>query len=93
MLRRMRRLRGTPFDVFGWDADRRLERAIIEEFDTAMREARGDEGGLAYDDLVALARSPQEIRGYAAIKERAVEEWRARLPDLVRPRRSDAAVV
>jgi indolepyruvate ferredoxin oxidoreductase len=74
-LRRMKRLRGTPLDVFGWDPDRRMERALIGEYEQLMDDAlrRVD----AYDDLVGLAESPLSIKGYGPIKERAAAAWRA----------------
>ena len=36
VLRPMRRVRGTPLDVFGWDRDRRTERAVIAEYERLM---------------------------------------------------------
>ena len=36
LLRRFRFLRGTPFDPFGYGADRRLERALIAEYERDM---------------------------------------------------------
>src|SRR5262249_51767203 len=33
ILRHMKGLRGTPLDVFGWDQDRRLERAVAAEYE------------------------------------------------------------
>ena len=33
-LARLRALRGTPFDVFGYGAHRRMERALITEYTT-----------------------------------------------------------
>jgi indolepyruvate ferredoxin oxidoreductase len=37
-LARMKRLRGTKLDVFGYDRDRRLERAVIEEYEALVRD-------------------------------------------------------
>ena len=78
VLRRMRRLRGTPLDVFGWDPDRRLERALVLEYEQLVRAA----ADLPYDTQVALAASATEIKGYGEIKERAVRRWRDEVAEL-----------
>jgi indolepyruvate ferredoxin oxidoreductase len=82
-LRRMKRLRGTPLDFFGWDADRRLERAVITEYRQLMDEALRDE--TPYATLVELAESPQAIKGYVTIKAAAVAAWRTRVAALTAP--------
>jgi len=74
-LARMRRLRGTPLDVFGWDRDRRLERALITEYEQLITTAL--DAGTAYGDLVWLAGSALSVKGYASVKEGAVQRWRA----------------
>jgi indolepyruvate ferredoxin oxidoreductase len=84
-LRPMKRLRGTPFDVFGWDKDRRTERAVIGEYERLMDEAiagTAADQALPYETLVQLAESAQSIKGYAQIKEEAVAAWRARVSEL-----------
>jgi indolepyruvate ferredoxin oxidoreductase len=80
LLRPMKRLRGTPLDLFGWDKDRRTERAVIGEYEQLMDEAFAS--ALPYAALVQLAESAQSIKGYAGIKEEAVAAWRARVSEL-----------
>ncbi|MGH3247694.1 MAG: DUF6537 domain-containing protein, partial [Trebonia sp.] len=80
VLRPMKRLRGTPFDVFGWAHDRRTERAVIAEYEQLMDEAIA--GTLPYETLVPLAESAQSVKGYGPIKEAAVDTWRARVAEL-----------
>ncbi len=74
----MKRLRGTPFDLFGWDRDRRLERAVIDEYEALVRGALGDPS-IDHDTVARLASSPQAIKGYGAIKEQAVATWRSEI--------------
>ena len=81
VLRRLKRLRGTPLDVFGWHSDRRTERAVIGEYEQLM----GETVDLPYETQVELAGSPLAIKGYAEIKERAVAAWRARVAELRQP--------
>ncbi|MFI5047884.1 MAG: DUF6537 domain-containing protein, partial [Acidimicrobiia bacterium] len=78
-LRHMKRLRGTPFDVFGWDRDRKTERAVIEEYEQLVTDLLQPPAVHGYDSLVELAASPMTIKGYADIKERAVAAWRDRV--------------
>jgi indolepyruvate ferredoxin oxidoreductase len=83
VLARMKRLRGTPLDFFGWDRDRRLERALIAEYERLITEALG--AGTPHDDLVLLAESALMIKGYAAVKEAAVQRWRDEVARLRQP--------
>jgi indolepyruvate ferredoxin oxidoreductase len=77
----MKRLRGTPLDVFGWDHDRRTERAVIAEYEHLVNEALSDEA-LADETLVRLAVSAQSIKGYGPVKEAAVAAWRTQVAAL-----------
>ena len=84
-LRRMKRLRGTPLDVFGRDRDRRTERALIEEYDRLLNQVMDPAAGLPYETRVTIAGSPQTIKGYGPIKDTAVQRWREDVHDLLTP--------
>ena len=82
-LARGKALRGTVFDVFGYSAERRLERALIAQF-----EARLDELGAgltpANQALAAqIAALPLSIRGYGHIKIANLALARAREAELL----------
>jgi indolepyruvate ferredoxin oxidoreductase len=65
LLRHGRVLRGTPLDPFGMQPDRRLERALIAQYEQDITAA------LATDDLAratALAELPAGIRGFGPVK-------------------------
>jgi indolepyruvate ferredoxin oxidoreductase len=81
VLHRMRRLRGTPFDVFGWDRDRRTERALIEEYRRLVDEVVP---AVPYDAAVRIAESAMSIKGYGPVKEAAVAAWREHVAGLGR---------
>jgi indolepyruvate ferredoxin oxidoreductase len=83
VLHRMRRLRGTPFDVFGWDRDRRMERALVAEYRQLVLESLAD-ASVSYDGRVAVAESVLMVKGYAEVKERSVQNWRDRVAALRR---------
>ncbi|SDR02476.1 indolepyruvate ferredoxin oxidoreductase [Rhizobiales bacterium GAS191] len=72
VLARLKRLRGTRFDPFGYSAERRQERALIPWFEDIVSHllARLDRDRLA--DAVAIAGLAMDIRGYGPVKDEAV---------------------
>jgi len=88
LLARLRFLRGTPFDPFGRTAHRRLERALVAEYEATLEELlaglRPGNRALAAE----IAALPEHIRGYDSVKERSVEEVRARCEELLAAFRS-----
>jgi indolepyruvate ferredoxin oxidoreductase len=77
LLSRMKFLRGTRLDPFGYTADRRLERALIGRYEATLERllARLDEDNLPL--AAEIAALPQEIRGFDSIKrERAAQAER-----------------
>jgi indolepyruvate ferredoxin oxidoreductase len=82
VLSRMKGLRGTPLDVFGWDRDRRMERSLIDEYHRLINEMIQGSPVLPYETQLLVAQSVMGIKGYASIKEAAVERWREELSEL-----------
>jgi indolepyruvate ferredoxin oxidoreductase len=75
----MRRLRGSKLDVFGMTAERRLERALIVEFenliDTVLASLNSDNLDQARHIVVLF----MDIRGYGPVKEAAIDDVRQRV--------------
>jgi indolepyruvate ferredoxin oxidoreductase len=71
-------LRGTAFDVFGYSAERRTERALVGEYRALVDELLAALSAERLADAVALAALPDEIRGYGHVKERNLEKVRAK---------------
>jgi indolepyruvate ferredoxin oxidoreductase len=88
MLRAARRLRGTPFDVFGYAKVRRTERALIGEYEDLVLEAIAHLREDTHETAVELCELPDVIRGYEEIKLRNVVLFRKRAEALVRRLRS-----
>ena len=68
LLARMKGLRGTPFDPFGRSAERKMERALIRQYeaDMAILETTSSD---KLDPAVALAELPLQIRGFGPVKQ------------------------
>ena len=88
LLAKLRFLRGTALDVFGYSEERRTERALIADYektvDQLLAQLTPDNHGLA----VQIASIPEDIRGFGHVKARhlaaarqkeakLLEAWRA----------------
>ena len=83
LLAKLKGLRGTAFDVFGYTTERRMERRLVEDYFRQVGElvARldGDNHALAVD----IASVPEHIRGYGHVKERHLADALKRQDDLL----------
>ena len=76
VLKALRRLRGTPFDLFGYAKVRRVERELIAEYRTLMEAELDSLTPATYERAVKLAQLPDVIRGYEDVKLAGVERFR-----------------
>jgi len=70
LLAKLRGLRGTAFDVFGYTAERKTERQLIVDYGKTIDELLAT---LDHDNhalAVEIASLPEHIRGYGHVKER-----------------------
>ncbi|HUL92563.1 MAG TPA: DUF6537 domain-containing protein, partial [Burkholderiales bacterium] len=82
-LAKLKRLRGTRFDIFGMTEERRTERRLVREYEATVDEllqrlAPGNHG-LA----VEIASIPDRIRGYGHVKRRHLEEAKRKEAELL----------
>lgn len=77
LLSRLKGLRGTPFDIFGYTKDRKKERALIKEYEELIEYLLKNLRSENYDYAVALASLPEHIRGYGHVKERHLQDVKA----------------
>ena len=79
LLARLRKLRGTRLGLFGMTAERRMERALIGEFesnvDLLLQHISSDNIDLATE----IVKEYLEIRGYGPVKEDAAGKARTRI--------------
>ncbi len=72
VLARFKGLRGTPFDPFGYSAERRHERGLINQYERDMLDAIERLSSQTVGTVLALAELPDTIRGFGHVKERAL---------------------
>ena len=91
LLARMKRLRGTTFDPFGYGAERRMERGLIAEYEVDMAAILPGVTPATEGAAAALARLPLEIRGFGPVKEAARQLAAKRREELLALIRSGGA--
>ena len=70
MLAKLKGLRGGMFDVFGYTAERKMERALIAEYRDTVGGLLPKLNATNLSQAVAIASIPEDIRGYGHVKER-----------------------
>jgi indolepyruvate ferredoxin oxidoreductase len=88
-LARFRFLRGTALDIFGYSADRKMERDLIAGYEKDVATVLSLLSPVNADIAIELLSLPDRIRGYGPVKEKAVNDAKARYAqlaaDLVNP--------
>jgi indolepyruvate ferredoxin oxidoreductase len=75
-------LRGTPLDPFGWTAERRMERALIAEYEADLAAALGALSPQTRPAVKELAELPLRIKGFGPVKEEAARKAAHRRAEL-----------
>ena len=83
ILAKFKGLRGTALDVFGRTAERRMERALIAQYEADMANVLPKLTDATRDAIVALAELPLQIRGFGHVKEAAHAKAQARRDELL----------
>ena len=82
VLAQMRGLRGTVFDIFGYSAERRLERGLMADYETRITALLAGLDAARLPVAVLIARVPESIRGYGHVKLASVTTAQARWREL-----------
>jgi indolepyruvate ferredoxin oxidoreductase len=78
-----KRLRGTAFDLFGYTAERRMERGLIDWYEDVIAMLLPLLDADRLPDLVRIASAPMDIRGFGPVKQEAVEKVKAEMADWI----------
>lgn len=93
ILKMFKGLRGTPLDIFGYSAERKMERALIAQYQTDMKDVLANVTPETRDAIVALAVLPLDIRGFGLVKTANEAKAAKRREELlVAIRQGDAAL-
>jgi indolepyruvate ferredoxin oxidoreductase len=68
VLAKLKGLRGTAFDPFGHTEERKTERALIAEYRASIDELLQGLNAANLPQAIAIAKIPEEIRGYGHVK-------------------------
>ncbi|MBV9815623.1 MAG: indolepyruvate ferredoxin oxidoreductase family protein [Alphaproteobacteria bacterium] len=88
LLAKLRRVRGTPFDIFGHTQERRTERRLIGEYEAVLDEITTRLSPSNHATAVELAAFPLEIRGFGHIKQASLARAKAKEASLLAQFRS-----
>jgi indolepyruvate ferredoxin oxidoreductase len=88
LLAKLKGLRGTPFDPFGYSTERKTERRLITDYEQLLAEIAAKLGEGNHALAVALAAIPEKIRGYGHVKARHLEAAKREEADLLAKFRS-----
>ena len=77
LLAKLKGLRGTKLDIFGYSAERRRERALIVAYEALVAELLAGLGRDNHGVAVELASIPEKIRGFGHVKDAHLETAKA----------------
>lgn len=77
LLAAMKGLRGTAFDIFGYNDHRRMERALGGEYEAMVSALLPRLTRANRDEVARIAGAWDRVRGYGVVKEERLEEVRA----------------
>ena len=69
VLARLKGLRGSRLDVFGYSAERKMERELISEYEQDIDQLLAETSPDNYNSAIAIAELPQQIRGFGHVKQ------------------------
>ena len=83
-LARMKRLRGTGWDIFARSEERKRERALIATYEAMLDEIGTSLTAENRFAALALAAAPDAVRGFGPVKLAAMDKFDAQWPNLLR---------
>ncbi|MFM7459703.1 MAG: indolepyruvate ferredoxin oxidoreductase family protein, partial [Burkholderiales bacterium] len=91
VLAKLKGLRGTALDVFGYTAERKSERQLIADYEALVDELVRDVTAANYETAVDLASVPEHIRGFGHVKHAHMLDARTRWAEWLAEFRSGEA--
>jgi len=92
LLARLKGLRGTAFDPFGYTAERKEERALIGQYETLVGEVLAGLMPVNHALAVKLASVPEDIKGYGHVKDAHLVKAKRKEAELLAQWRNPASL-
>ena len=92
LLAKGKRLRGTRWDVFGYSAERKLERQMIADYERLLDQVAAQLDRNNHASAMALATLPLEVKGFGHVKLANYKTAKRREADLLQALASSAPV-
>jgi len=73
VLARFRNLRGSALDIFGYSAERKMERDLITAYEDDIEQLLDETRPDNLDTAIEIAGLPQQIRGFGHVKQASIE--------------------
>jgi indolepyruvate ferredoxin oxidoreductase len=83
VLAKLKWLRSTPLDIFGYSDERKVERTLIEQYRETITELLPQLTRANLSHAVAIASIPEDIRGYGHIKDHHIATAKKREAELL----------
>ncbi len=83
LMAKAKRLRGTPFDMFGYSAERRTERLLIATYEADLDRIATTLTRPGLPAAIALASWPLQVKGYGIMKHDAIARAKAHRANLL----------
>ncbi len=83
VMAKMRGLRGTPLDVFGYHPHRRAERQLVRDYTALVDQVIRALTPANVEAAEAVLRAHDKVRGYDVVKEASIVRVKEALPGLV----------
>jgi indolepyruvate ferredoxin oxidoreductase len=82
LLAKFKGLRGTRFDFFGYTEERQHERKLRDDYLAGLERIAAELSGKNLDLAVAIARVPDDIRGFGHVKDAALQAAKVKEAEL-----------
>jgi indolepyruvate ferredoxin oxidoreductase len=83
MLAKLKGLRGSKLDIFGYTQERRTERALIGQYEALVDELLKTLSPANHALAIKLAAIPDDIKGYGHIKDTHLAKAKAKEAELL----------
>lgn len=80
---KFKKLRGTAFDIFGYSSERKMERALIKEYEELVTKVLDKLNKDNYELCLEILELPLSFKGYGHVKEKNVKNAKLKLEKLL----------